>query len=698
MADGQAVNIFASRHARHPRGVALALASALLLGGHAAAQQPATTSSFPRSVGPSFDCGSAAAQREPLAQMICTDPGLARLDLTYVQAYQALRHQVGEPNQRDLRREATDFHAAVLARCGVPSPPPAGRPGSAPPPVPQWSPGAARSCIAGLYRAQRQAWLERLVPAAREEAERPLERHIEVQGLLVELGFLPPSTKVDGNYGPATRGAVAGWQRTRGVEPTGFVSDTDALLLERAVQQARIGAQVEMRAREESERLQRAQAERQEAEGRARIAAEARAREEAERQRRAEAEREEAVARLAAAIGGGADEAAVVVTLGREGSRVRRNLRGELVAMDASRPPSACSILGAQTPVAFADFARERFAGLLAGSGQAFRSPCPFGDDALRQDVLLLHDLGVSRATAPTLTAIARALAEGRAEVVGRVSLSEHRADDERRRREAADEAARLAALSDDIRRDALAGQLADWAAVVLARRPATVACVVGPPGGDWAEALRSVLPADAAGALQAAVADTDADRQFARLLSGECGMLVARGRDFGDVLRGVAANKREATVLPMRAPAAAVERALQARPEEQHKPFAARQAVATPPPASPSPAQGLSGPVREEFVRSATDSCVASGGAQGGAAPAFNRTDALMRTYCGCLANGLADEMSVADILVLGMVLEGREQGGGMSALVSPGETQRLRDRTVRVAAACLARPTGGR
>jgi uncharacterized protein len=39
-------------------------------------------------VGPSFDCGKAT---HPLALTLCADTDLSRVDLMYVQAYQALR-------------------------------------------------------------------------------------------------------------------------------------------------------------------------------------------------------------------------------------------------------------------------------------------------------------------------------------------------------------------------------------------------------------------------------------------------------------------------------------------------------------------------------------------------------------------------------------------------------------------------------
>jgi Resolvase, N terminal domain len=50
----------------------------------------------------------------------CGSPDLSRIDLTFVQAYYALRQQVGEAGQQALKVEAVDFGNRTLRRCGVP--------------------------------------------------------------------------------------------------------------------------------------------------------------------------------------------------------------------------------------------------------------------------------------------------------------------------------------------------------------------------------------------------------------------------------------------------------------------------------------------------------------------------------------------------------------------------------------------------
>ena len=57
-------------------------------------------------VGPSFDCSRAL---DPLAQTICGDPGLSRLDIEFNQAYQALREQVGAYNQAHCAKKPLIF-------------------------------------------------------------------------------------------------------------------------------------------------------------------------------------------------------------------------------------------------------------------------------------------------------------------------------------------------------------------------------------------------------------------------------------------------------------------------------------------------------------------------------------------------------------------------------------------------------------
>jgi len=168
-------------------------------------------------IGPGFDC---AKIRTPLARFICGSPALSRDDLAFVQAYYALRQQVGPAGWPALKQEDLGFQKQTSSRCGIsPS-------GALPPDA-----AGLTACLARRYAKQRSTWLSRLTGAALAEASRPVEQHVGLQRDLQALGFLPPTATVDGVYGAATRTAILAWQRSRGLPETGFLGDADAQAL-----------------------------------------------------------------------------------------------------------------------------------------------------------------------------------------------------------------------------------------------------------------------------------------------------------------------------------------------------------------------------------------------------------------------------------------------------------------------------------
>jgi uncharacterized protein len=171
---------------------------------------PASAVSASARIGPGFDCGKATA---PLAQMICANTELSKIDLRFNQAYYALRQQLDPAGQRQLQTEDSEFIKSVLVTCGVPE---------------TGAVAGSADCVAVQYSKKRSEWMARLSGPASEEARRPIEEHIALQASLQQIGFLPPSAKIDGVYRAATRAALSQWQTASGRSVTGIMSDADA--------------------------------------------------------------------------------------------------------------------------------------------------------------------------------------------------------------------------------------------------------------------------------------------------------------------------------------------------------------------------------------------------------------------------------------------------------------------------------------
>jgi len=133
-------------------------------------------------IGPSFACPTPG---DPLGRLVCENPSLARSDLTFVQAYQALRQASSPQQQALLRNEATAFGRAVRTRCGL-LPPAAA------------IPPAASQCVAAAYEQQRAGWVARLAGAAAQEAGRAIDEQILLQRDLQVIGLLAPTEPING--------------------------------------------------------------------------------------------------------------------------------------------------------------------------------------------------------------------------------------------------------------------------------------------------------------------------------------------------------------------------------------------------------------------------------------------------------------------------------------------------------------------
>ncbi|MBB2204578.1 peptidoglycan-binding protein [Gluconacetobacter takamatsuzukensis] len=170
---------------------------------------------------PDFPCDPPPADNG-VATMLCQDSEAARHELMFDQVYYALRHQVGQDGWKDLKQQVVLDQNTANQSCGLPVP---GDGAQDLPPNAATCYEAAMDRLAAQYRV-------RLSGAALMESQRPLERHIALQKKLVELGYLPADTVVDGLYGEATRAAIAAWQQAAHRPATdGFLSDDDAATL-----------------------------------------------------------------------------------------------------------------------------------------------------------------------------------------------------------------------------------------------------------------------------------------------------------------------------------------------------------------------------------------------------------------------------------------------------------------------------------
>lgn len=178
-------------------------------------------------IGPSFPC---PASRDPLAQLICDSSELSRVDLTFVQTYQAYRQQVGPEGQKALRAESVEFARSVRAACGI-----AEAQAKANAPMPPPAPPDAARCVGQSYERQRSIWSARLSGPAAQEAWRPLDQHIGLQRNLQLLNLMPANDAIDGVFGPDTRAAILAFQQAMGLPTTGLLGDSDAIALQREV-------------------------------------------------------------------------------------------------------------------------------------------------------------------------------------------------------------------------------------------------------------------------------------------------------------------------------------------------------------------------------------------------------------------------------------------------------------------------------
>jgi hypothetical protein len=168
-------------------------------------------------IGPSYDCAGAET---PLQKFICSDVELSRVDAEMVQPYYVLRHLVGKEGWKELLYEAIDFQNQTAYDCKIDDA------GALPENLTM-----LKTCLISAYKNQRYVWWHKLQGAGLEEVSRPIEQHIALQAKLQTLGYLPPTAKIDGIYGTATRDAIVAWQTASRLPATGLLTTSDAAAL-----------------------------------------------------------------------------------------------------------------------------------------------------------------------------------------------------------------------------------------------------------------------------------------------------------------------------------------------------------------------------------------------------------------------------------------------------------------------------------
>ncbi len=171
--------------------------------------------------------GSCDSESNPIGALICDDLDAQWIVLENARAYYLMRFL--RPGLRDeLSAASVTFQRALLDKCAVRS--------ALSKPDKQ-----AKSvlCVTSRYTAETQrltAEIKRSAPAAViEELARPIARHLQLQGELLDLGYLPPGAEVDGIYGPQTRAGIQLLEVESGWSATGVMTDQVAAKVDASI-------------------------------------------------------------------------------------------------------------------------------------------------------------------------------------------------------------------------------------------------------------------------------------------------------------------------------------------------------------------------------------------------------------------------------------------------------------------------------
>ena len=176
------------------------------------------------SVGPSFKCEQA---RSPFENLLCATPDIRRADLALYQPFYVLRFAAPD-RQPPWRERSTEFSRQTQSGCKIPDQ------GD----LSARQKRAALACVLAAYERQRDLWLREVAAlgsaAANEEARRPIEEQVRLQGLLKTAGYL--DAEVDGIFGGLTRRGIAAFQTGAGLPSDGFMNAATAEQLDRTAQ------------------------------------------------------------------------------------------------------------------------------------------------------------------------------------------------------------------------------------------------------------------------------------------------------------------------------------------------------------------------------------------------------------------------------------------------------------------------------
>ena len=185
----------------------------ILLGVALATSLASPRNSWAQVFSPDFDC-SKSDPNDSIQQLLCRNNDAAMAEITFDQAYYALRQVVGKDGWKALKQEAISDDA-IFSKC-----------------ISADSVGTSTAdpdCYIRNMNSLTQKYRGRLSGPALEEATRPLLEHRILQQKLSELGFLKAGTPADAVYGESTRRAIETWQRVaRRPEVNGFISNDDA--------------------------------------------------------------------------------------------------------------------------------------------------------------------------------------------------------------------------------------------------------------------------------------------------------------------------------------------------------------------------------------------------------------------------------------------------------------------------------------